>query len=117
MDIASVYINVHVSDFERSLDFYRDVLGLELLMTDESFGYASFKAANVQFAIVKSDPSQVGGHTGIGLLVKDLDAAHAELAEQVTFTQPPTKQPWGGYMALFVDPDGNEFYLDQEMPH
>jgi predicted enzyme related to lactoylglutathione lyase len=24
----------------------------------------------------------------------------------------PSKQPWGGYMALFADPDGNIFYLD-----
>ncbi len=117
MDIASVYVNVHVSDFEGSPVFYRDVLGLDLLMTDESFGDASFRAANVQFAIVKSEPPLVGGHTGIGLLVKDLDAAYSELAERVTFTQAPTKQPWGGYMALFVEPDGNEFYLDEEMAH
>ncbi len=27
---------------------------------------------------------------------------------------PPTKQPWGGYMALFADLDGNIFYLDTE---
>lgn len=27
-------------------------------------------------------------------------------------TMPPSKQPWGGYMALFADPDGNIFYLD-----
>jgi predicted enzyme related to lactoylglutathione lyase len=25
----------------------------------------------------------------------------------------PTRQPWGGYMALLEDPDGNRFYLDQ----
>jgi uncharacterized glyoxalase superfamily protein PhnB len=24
----------------------------------------------------------------------------------------PQKQPWGGYMAMFADPDGNIFYLD-----
>jgi predicted enzyme related to lactoylglutathione lyase len=26
---------------------------------------------------------------------------------------PPKEQPWGGLMALFTDPDGNVFYLDQ----
>ncbi len=53
-------------------------------------------------------------HTGIGFVVGDLDAAHAELAARgVRFTQAPTRQPWGGYMALFTDPDGNVFYLDQ----
>lgn len=24
----------------------------------------------------------------------------------------PSKQPWGGYMAMFADPDGNIFCLD-----
>ena len=31
----------------------------------------------------------------------------------VRFTMKPEKQPWGGFMALFLDPDGNIFYLDQ----
>jgi predicted enzyme related to lactoylglutathione lyase len=26
----------------------------------------------------------------------------------------PGKMPWGGQMAMFVDPDGNEFYLNPE---
>ena len=25
----------------------------------------------------------------------------------------PAKQPWGAVMALFEDPDGNVFYLDE----
>jgi len=25
----------------------------------------------------------------------------------------PSKQPWGGFMAMFADPDGNTFYLDE----
>lgn len=31
----------------------------------------------------------------------------------VEFEMPPGKQPWGGMLALFKDPDGNLFYLDQ----
>ncbi len=47
-------------------------------------------------------------------MVPDVDAAYAELAGKgVHFTMGPGKMPWGGYMAMFVDPDGNEFYLDQ----
>ena len=42
-----------------------------------------------------------------------MDAAYEELkAKGVIFTMAPAKQPWGGYMGLFADPDGNEFYLD-----
>ena len=56
----------------------------------------------------------VGRHTGVGLGVTDLEAAHAELRDAgVCFTMPPERQPWGGFMATFSDPDGNVFYLDQ----
>ena len=44
----------------------------------------------------------------------DVDLAYQALSERgVTFESPPAKQPWGGYMAIFGDPDGNLFYLDQ----
>ena len=32
------------------------------------------------------------------------------------FTAAPERQPWGGFMALFADPDGNVFYLDELPP-
>jgi len=50
----------------------------------------------------------------IGGAIDDLEAEHARLSGLgVRFTMPPTKQPWGGFMALVSDPDGNVFYLDQ----
>jgi predicted enzyme related to lactoylglutathione lyase len=56
----------------------------------------------------------VGRQTGLGLGVADLDAAHRELAANgVRFPSAPARQPWGGYMALLADPDGNLLYLDQ----
>ncbi len=51
--------------------------------------------------------------TGIGIVVDDVDAAAKELkANGVRFTLEPGPQLWGGYMAMFADPDGNVFYLD-----
>jgi predicted enzyme related to lactoylglutathione lyase len=56
----------------------------------------------------------VGVHTGVGFAVSDLEAEHRRLADAgVTFTMEPSRQPWGGFMALFVDPDGNIYYLDE----
>jgi predicted enzyme related to lactoylglutathione lyase len=107
------YVNVAVTDFARALSFYQDTLGLRLRFADEDFGYASFDAGSVHLAIVR-DPDNAGRHTGIGLLVDDLDEAHVRLAARgVRFTQEPERQPWGGYMALIADPDRNVFYLDQ----
>ena len=109
------YANVSVTDFDRSLDFYQTTLGLPLLSADTKFGYASFATGTASLAIVRDpDSTRVGRHTGIGLCVADLDAVYTRLAAAgVVFTMKPSKQPWGGYMSTFADPDGNVFYLDQ----
>jgi hypothetical protein len=56
----------------------------------------------------------VGRHTGLGLAVDDLQASFEELsAKGVEFPMPPTKQPWGGTIAMFQDSEGNVSFLDQ----
>jgi len=122
MDKLNVwYVNVFVSDFERALAFYRDRLGLPVAMADADFGYASFSTEGAGFAInaVGEDQSElVGRHTGIGWGVDNLDDSYQSLcAKGVTFSSPPAQQPWGGYMAMMQDPDGNIFYLDQFREH
>lgn len=115
MQIA--YVNVFVSDLDRAVSFYRAKLGLTLEHSSPEHGYASFRAGSVRLGLAVAGPGQeelVGRHTGIGLSVSDLEAEHSRLMERgVTFAMPPTKQPWGGFMALAADPDGNVFYIDQ----
>ena len=109
------YVNVTVSDVDRAVVFFRDTVGLRLNFADAAFGYASFANAGASFAVVQApEGEEVGRHTGIGFTVENLDAAHASLVEkEVVFTRPPTREPWGGYMAIFADPDGNTYYLDE----
>ena len=109
------YVNVFVSNFEQSLAFYRDQVGLETVVEDAEFGYASFATSGAGFAIARTDQQTlIGRHTGIGWGVADVDRVHQELAGRgVAFESPPTRQPWGGYMAIFENPDGNLFYPDK----
>jgi len=111
------YVNVFVRDLARATEFYRDRLGLDLEFSSEEHGYASFSAGGVRLGLAVPGPDQqelAGRHTGVGLEVADLAAEHKRLSELgVEFTMPPTRQPWGGFMALISDPDGNIFYLDQ----
>ncbi len=109
------YVNIFVSDFDRALAFYEQTLGLTVVTRDESFGYASFATAGASFAFARADdPALTGRHTGIGWVVDDVNEAFETLsAAGVEFEMPPAEQPWGGYMAMFRDPDGNLFYLDQ----
>lgn len=112
------YVNVFVSDFARAVDFYQNTLGLKLTMQEDQFGYASFDAGNISFAIAETDDSAlVGKHTGIGFIVPDIDKTYDDLVGKgVEFEMPPTKQPWGGTLALFKDPENNVFYLDPGHP-
>lgn len=120
-DYTLGYTNIYVSDFERALRFYAETLGLKVGLKDEQFGYASFATKGARLAIAKAEGEQahlVGRHTGVGLMVEDLDAAYAELAGKgVEFPMKPEKQPWGGYMGLMKDSEGNILYLDQIREH
>lgn len=111
------YVNVFVSDLEEAIAFYRDRLGFALQFWSPEHGYASFAAGAVRLGVALPGAEHadlVGRHTGIGLAVADLDEEHARLAGLgVHFTMPPTRQPWGGFMAMISDLDGNVFYLDQ----
>jgi catechol 2,3-dioxygenase-like lactoylglutathione lyase family enzyme len=114
------YVNVYVTELARSVEFFERTLGLTKGFADETHGYASFDAGPIRMGIAQIDASDeaqralVGGQTGIGFMVSDVSARYEELAGRgVSFPMVPAKQPWGGFMGLFEDPDGNLFYLDQ----
>lgn len=115
MEWKNGYVIVGVDDLDRAIGFYSDTLGFALQHAAPDSQYAAFDAGGMNFSIVGAHgDSFTGRHTGIGFHVADVDAAHAELvAKGVVFTMEPSKQPWGGYMAMFADPDGNTFYLDE----
>jgi lactoylglutathione lyase len=115
MQIA--YVNIFVSDLARAVAFYHGKLGLHLEFSSVEHGYASFSAGSVRLgiAVPSQDEAQlIGRHTGVGLGVADLESEYNRLEGLgANFTMPPTRQPWGGFMALIADPDGNILYLDQ----
>lgn len=114
------YVNIFVSDMARAVAFYHGALGLPLQFSSAEHGYAAFAAGPVRLGIAMPGPDQahlVGRHTGVGLEVTDLASEHDRLVKlAVHFPMPPTRQPWGGFMALMADPDGNVLYLDQASP-
>lgn len=121
MDCRIGYVIVGVTDLDRAIEFYRDALGFAFVHAAPEFHFAEFRVGAMRFSLAGGGGGEgghkVGGNTGIGFVVDDLDKAHAELAANgVAFTMEPAEQPWGGYMAMFADPDGNVFYLDQVQP-
>ena len=113
------FINVFVSDLEAAIEFYTQVFGLTLIDAEVDHGYARFHSSPLPLSLeVTSDQSRLGRHTGIGLMVNDLTAAYEQLTQRgASFPMPPTRQSWGGRLALVEDQDGNVFYLDQGEGH
>lgn len=98
------------------LRFYRDVLGLE--PRSERPGFVNFVWGELRLTIAVHDavhgPTREPVRTMLNLRVDDIDAAHRRLAAAgVSFSREPEREPWGGRIATFADPDGNALQLMQ----
>ncbi len=101
-----------VADMERSVAFYRDVLGLTLLREDGG-SWALFDAGGRRFALhgaTEGQPVQPGGATAV-FSVNDLDAALARLGERGVQSSHEGDVEGYARFASFLDPDGNTFQL------
>ncbi|MGW1586213.1 VOC family protein [Streptomyces sp. NPDC002386] len=110
------FVTLPVSDQDRALRFYRDVLGLEVAADRQlpQGRWLQVAPAGAQTAFTLSGPG-MGGFTpgsarGIMLVTTDVDADCARLAAAGTQVQGPDELPWGR-MASFADPDGNGLML------
>jgi len=104
----------HVSDVEKALAFYRDLLGFRLVSRDY---VARFDLDGVLFELVPNPPGNALPGTGnarLSLGVKDIrETTRALQAKDITTT--PVKEEPGGLLSYFRDPDGNELCLWQNL--
>ena len=114
------YVIIYVSDMERSVSFYRDVLGLPMKFT--SPGWTEFDTGTTTVALhraLNEKQSQevqrsTPGLAQLGFIIDDLQAAYETLkAQDVQFSLPPQKQPSGITLAILHDPDGLGITLQQ----
>ena len=114
MDYELSAVRVFVTDFDRALAFYTESLGMRSAFASAKMGWAQFETGTAQLAIERVDPDDAEGADLVGrfvsasLRVDDLQATYETLrARAVEFVEAPEKQPWGGSLAHFRDPDGN----------
>ena len=111
---------VFVNDQDKALEFYRDVLGMDVridTMMGEGFRWVEVvpKGAVTSIALLNPYPgAQVGIPSGMIFDTKDVKAFYEAKKDNVNFTKNPEPQPWGGVMAEFTDPDGNSFGIAQQ---
>ena len=115
---AIKFVGVPVSDQQRALEFYTNILGFRVI-TDQPFDDnqrwielgVGRSGSGISLFTPSGHENRIGTFTGISFLADDVKATHRELAAKgVTFIQEPEEADWGT-AAVFADPDGNQFVL------
>jgi lactoylglutathione lyase len=110
------YVILFVSDMDRSVGFYRDVLGWPLKC--QSPERAEFATEGTTLALhYASKPSgaaavqgEIAGRCQLGLWVDDVEAFHQDMVARGTLCiLPPTEDEFGAKLAVYADPDGLPF--------
>ncbi len=116
------FVNVFVRDQERSLRFFVDQLGFELVM-DVRFAsgnrwiQVSPPDGTASLALMlprpgTEDENFVGRSGGVSFVTEDVFGKYKEWSKRgVKFAIPPQTPVWGGVFCRFEDPDGNPFML------
>jgi catechol 2,3-dioxygenase-like lactoylglutathione lyase family enzyme len=117
-----------VSDFSRSLAFYRDLLGFQVEAVYDDPPYATLVCAGARVSLAEQghpaqdrpgvsmlppvDPSRLAAL--LVLEVSDCLGAYSELRSLgVEFLAEPYSPPWGGHRCFALDPDRNLIELEQ----
>ncbi len=109
MEVLSSRVLLHPRDFERSLRFYAESLGLYVYRE-----WGSGSARGVVFflgggflELSGSSHAATNENVSLWLQVRDVDAVGHELEEAgVAVIEPPTDKPWGLCEMQIRDPDG-----------
>ena len=124
--ILAVVTMLVVGDLDKSVAFYRDKLGFEVL--EQSTNIAGLTNGLMNLDLFTHSPPTPDkptitlenrnepGRTSviIDILVDDCQAAYeALLALGVEFMTPPHEPPWGGWRCFAYDPDGYLIKLEE----
>jgi lactoylglutathione lyase len=120
------YTMVVVSDMQRSVEFYRDKLGIPLKF--QSPDWTEFQTGATTLALhgggvvgttpPAGDPTKHAGSCSIGFNVNDVDKTYEELkVKGIRFVMPPTQREGEGIkLAVGLDPDGLPIAFAQTIP-
>ena len=114
-------LRICVDDLDVAREFYRGTLGLPLPFDGAASGYLVFDGGGVRVILepVSRDASAeeralVGRFVGASFEVDDIRQTYERLSGLgVRFVAPPERQEWGGTLATFLDPSGNQLQLVQ----
>ena len=121
MDWKIELVAIPVSDVDRAKAFYVDQAGFNAdhdhTVSDEvRFVQLTPPGSACSIALGKGvTDARPGSVQGMQIVVPDIEAAHAELAERGVQVSDVQDFPWGRFV-FFSDPDGNKWAVQQIPP-
>jgi catechol 2,3-dioxygenase-like lactoylglutathione lyase family enzyme len=123
MEPRLTLVTIGVADVQRSVAFYRDVVGWTPAMVLDDFAF--FDLGGTLFAVWPHAamaaelgvPQEVSAYRAVALAHnvrsrEAVDAVFADLRERgATISREPTLTAWGGYSGYFQDPDGHRWEI------
>jgi catechol 2,3-dioxygenase-like lactoylglutathione lyase family enzyme len=114
-------IHVSVTDVDRAVAFYRDVLGIPFLFRVPDQPMAFFDCGGVRLYLGRPESPEFRSNPVLYFRVDDIDATYAALRDRdVEFRDAPhlIHRAEGSelWMAFFDDPDGNHLALMADRP-
>jgi predicted enzyme related to lactoylglutathione lyase len=107
MPVESVYTTIYyVDDWDASVAFYRDVLGLKPLYVER--GWAEFQAGKQGRIALHARTHEHGSTTThVSLQVNDIDATLKDMTAKGAHVVEPVRREDFGAVAAIRDPSGN----------
>ncbi|MEU4195082.1 VOC family protein [Kribbella sp. NPDC026611] len=109
---------LEVSDLERSLQWYAQALGFEVVRRLESWGWAELSTPlpGITIGLGEVERPTTDGGVVVTFGVRDIDRSRAHLESLDTRFDGETRQIGEDVrLATFYDPDGNTFMLSQRL--
>ena len=109
---------MNVSDLDKSVQWYQDMLGFTLLYKMDDMGWCELSTETPKVNVGLSQDEKAGGKGGATLTfgVKDIAAARKQLEERnVRFDGPTQTVAEMVKLATFFDPDDNALMLYQDL--
>ena len=102
-------ITFRVSNMKVAVQFYRNVLGMELLYGGEQASFSSLQAGNSESAILNLEQGNPVSRWGRLIFhVTDVDAFWTHLNDRGFHPEIPRDASWGERYFHMLDPDGHE---------
>lgn len=105
-------VEIRTTRWEDLVAWYRDMLGLEVLLRVVDDRYALLAAGPARLAILGREATDPASRRwSLGFEVIDLEAIRSRLAARGVPAPPPASNPEGFRELVVIDPDGNRIRL------